>query len=217
MNHAPKPKSIEYLLAQLSELFGQPPVLSGSESIAAYQKTMRLFAECFEPQDFFESTLMKDVTDGTWEVARWRRHKVLWLDRNVRERRKAEAQLKELAAKNAGVAYSVAVEKADPAIKPPGDCDEPPSELEHNRAIAGTLVQQEKLMKMEMAALAKRNRAIRQLECYRDGLGRRLGAISDEFIADYANSATSAPAEVDAGTETTAGIETADAPAVAPR
>jgi hypothetical protein len=211
MNRAPKPKSIEDLLAQLSELFGPPPVLSSSESIANYQKMMRLFAECFEPQDFFEMTLMKDVTDGTLEAVRWRRHKVLLLDRNVRDGRKTDALLKALAENKVTIVSSFDVGKPTPASKPKDDCDsslrEPPSELDHNRAIAATLVHQERLTKMEMAALAKRNKALRQLEWYRDGLGRRLGAISDQFIADCGG----------AGSESDAGTKADDAPPVAPR
>jgi hypothetical protein len=223
MTDVNKSKSVEARLAQLAELFGKPPVLPGSESIATYQEMLHRFIECFEPQDFFETTLMKQVTDGTFEAARWSRHRVLLIDRKFRDRHEAEAKRrKELAAKKAAMAKRVAAEKADPATQPEEvldhlveDCDtillEPASELDHNRAIEATLLYQEKLMNMEMAALAKCHKAIRQLEWHREGLGRRLQALSDQFIADYANDAISATTESDAGTET------ADAPPVAPR
>jgi hypothetical protein len=223
MSHVSNSKSIEDLLAQLEELFGKPPVLPDSESIAAYKKMMRLFAEDFQPQSFFEIKLMKEVTDGTWEAARWSRHRVLLLDRKDRARREAEARRrKELEAKKAAMAKRAAAEKADPAKEPEEildhlveDCDaillEPATELDHNRALEATLLQQEKLMRMETADLAKCDRALRQLERYREGLGHRLRAVSDGFIADYANDTMQASAETDG-----ADIEPTDAP-VQPR
>jgi hypothetical protein len=223
MSHANKSQSIEDLLAQIEELFGKPPVLPDSESVAAYHKMMRLFAKDFQPQSFFKIKLMKDLTDGTWEAARWSRHRVLLLDRKDRGRREAEAKRrKEWAAKKAAMAQRVAAEKVDPAKEPEEvldhlaeDCDaillEPATELDHNRTLEATLSQQERLMKMEAADLAKCRGALRQLEWYQEGLGHRLRAVSDQFIADYADDAMSASAETDA-TDT----ETADAP-VQPR
>jgi hypothetical protein len=223
MTDVSKFKSIEDLLAQLEELFGKPPVLPGSEDIAAYKKMMRLFAACFEPQDFFEAKLMKEVTDGTWEAARWSRHRVLLLDRNDRARRETEAKRrKEWAAKKAAAAKRAAAEKVDPAKEPEEvldhlveDCDaillEPATELDHNRALEATLLQQEKFMRMEAAARAKCDQALRQLEWYREGLGHRLRAVSDRFIADYADDVMPASTETDA-----ADIEDTDAP-VQPR
>jgi hypothetical protein len=76
MSKVVNPITTDSRLAELNELFGEPPVLPNSESIATYQEMMRRFIECFEPQDFFETVLMKDVTDGTWESARSGRHKV---------------------------------------------------------------------------------------------------------------------------------------------
>jgi hypothetical protein len=223
MSHVSKSKSIEDLLAQLEELFGKPPVLPGSESMAAYQTMIRLFAEDFQPQSFFEIKLMKELTDATWEAARWSRHRVLLLDRKDRDRREVEAKRrKEWAAKKAAMAKRVAAEKADPAKEPEEilghaveDCDaillEAATELDHNRALEAVLLQQEKLIKMEAADLAKCDRALRQLEWYREGLGHRLRAVSGQFIADYANNAKPACAETDV-TDT----DTADAP-VQPR
>jgi hypothetical protein len=221
VNHS---KSIEDLLAQIEELFGKPPVLPGSENIAAYKKMMRLFVEDFQPQSFFEMKLMKELTDGTWEAARWNRHRVLLLDRKDRARREAEAtkRRKEWEVKKAAMAKRATAEKADPAKEPEEvldhvveDCDaillEPATELDHNRALEATLLQQEKLIRMEAANLAKCDKALRQLEWYREGLGHRLREVSDGFIADYANDAMPASTETDA-----ANIEDTDAP-VQPR
>jgi hypothetical protein len=182
---------------------------------------MRRFIECFKPQDFFETVLMKDVTDGTWEAARAGRHKVLLLHRRYRDRREAEAKRrKEWAVKKAELAKRVAAAKAEPATEPEDaldqlvdECDaillEPATELDHNRVLEVTLVYQEKLDKAQMIALAKRDMALRQLEWYREGLGRRLRVVSDAFITDQANEAAAEPAQTEESTETAV-----DAPAV---
>jgi hypothetical protein len=91
MTNAIHPATIDSRLAQLRKLFGPPPVLPDSESIEAYEEMLLRFIECFQPQDFFETVLMKDVSDGTWEAARYARHKVLLMHRRYRDRREAEA------------------------------------------------------------------------------------------------------------------------------
>jgi hypothetical protein len=224
MSKVVNPITTDSRLAELNELFGEPPVLPNSESIAAYQEMMRRFIECFEPQDFFETVLMKDVTDGTWESARSGRHKVLLLHRRDRDRHEAEAKRrKEWALKKAELAKRVAAAKAEPATEPEDaldhlidECDaillEPATELDHNRVLEATLVYQEKLDKAQMIALAKRDMALRQLDWYREGLGRRLRVVSDTFITDQANGAAAAPAQTEASTE-----RAVDAPAVQPQ
>jgi hypothetical protein len=214
MSKVVTPITTDSRLAELNELFGKPPVLPNSESIAAYQGMLRRFIECFEPQDFFETVLMKDVTDGTWEAARPGRDKVLLLHRRYRDRREAEAKRrKEWAVKKAQLAKRVAAAKAEPATEPEDaldhlvdECDaillEPATELDYNRELEATLVYLEKLDKMQMVALAKRDMALRQLEWYREGLGRRLREVSDTFITDHANGAAAAPAQTGASTET---------------
>lgn len=188
-------------LAQLNELFGPPPVLPDSESIAAYEKMMRRFIECFEPQDFFEMVLMKDVTDGTWEAARCARHKVLLLHRRYCDRREQEARRrKEWAQKKAELASRVAASNAEAATEPRdaldhlvAECDailqEPATELDHNRVLEASLLYLEKLDKAESRALAKRNKALEQVEWYRDGLGHRLRDVSDALIGEEARDA----------------------------
>jgi hypothetical protein len=224
MSKVVTPITTDGQVAKLNELFGEPPVLPNSESIAAYQEMMRRFIECFKPQDFFETVLMKDVTDGTWEAARAGRHKVLLLHRRYRDRREAEVKRrKEWVMKKAELAKRVAAAQAEPATEPEDaldhlidECDaillEPATELDHNRILEATLVSQEKLDKAQVIALAKRDMALRQLDWYREGLGRRLRVVSDTFITDQANGAAGAPAQTETNTETTV-----DAPAEQPQ
>jgi len=216
MRDETKLKFIEARMAELKEVFGKPPVLPGSEDIAAYEEMLRRFIECFQPQDFFETVLMKDVTDGTWEAARAGRHKVLLLDRRYRDRREAEAKRrKEWAVKKAELAKRVAAAKSEPATEPEDaldhsieECDaillEPATELDHNRALEATLASMEKIDKGQMFDLAKRDLALRQLEWYREGLGRRLRVVSDNFITDHANGTVAPPAQTPAVTQSPA-------------
>jgi hypothetical protein len=218
---------VEARLAELKQSFGHPPVLPDSEDVEAYWKMLRRFIESFAPHDFFETTLMKDVVDGTWEAARWGRHKVLLLDRRYRSRRETEAKRrKEWAAKKAELARRIAASKADPPTEPEDalahlveECDaivlEPASELAHNREIEASLAHLEKLGKLQLMALAKRERALGQLERHRDGIGGQLRLVSDACIAEGANAAASR-SQGEASTETA--IETAvDAPPVQAR
>jgi hypothetical protein len=220
--------SIESALAQLTELFGPPPVLPDSENAQAYQQMMYSFLECFQPQDFFETVLMKDLTDGTWEAARFVRHKVLLLHRRYRERRESEVnRRKEAAFKHAELAKRVAERKNQPLAEPEDvldhlveECDailnEPATELDHNRVLEVTILYIEKLAKVEAQALAKRDKALEQLERYREGLGRSLRMVSDNFIDDQAR--TAAPSTDVSGTnaQSDANSEAAANPALVP-
>ena len=207
------PTTIDTRLAQLRVLFGPPPVLS-SENAKAYDEMLHRFIECFEPQDFFETVLMKDIADGTWESVRYSRHKVLLLDRRYRERREAEAKRrKEAAQAKAELARRVAASKAEPATEPVealdhlvAECDailvEPATELDHNRLLEVTVVYMEKLDKAQLIALAKRNKALDQLEWYREGLGRRMRTVSDDFIAKHAGNGAAPPQLAASGEKT---------------
>src|SRR5438445_13404849 len=94
------------LLAKLQELCGPPPVLS-TESLEAYNQILAEFSKCIRAQDFVEQILAKDAADGTFEAARYQRHKTLLIERRFRDylavqaqRKKASAQKKEKAAKD---------------------------------------------------------------------------------------------------------------------
>jgi hypothetical protein len=84
------------------------------------------------------------------------------------------------------------------------ECDaillEPATELDHNRVLEASLVYFEKLDKAQVIALAKRNKALDQLEWYREGLGRSLRTVSDYFIGDQASGA--GPEQIEGSAET---------------
>jgi hypothetical protein len=177
------------VLAEIKELYGPPPVLS-TENMQAYEEMTCRFIVCFTPQDSFQTALIKDVIDGTWEAARWARHKALSMHRRLEvqaQRRKAMAQ------KKAALAKRPADSKAEPATEPEEALDhvvedvdamllEPATELDHNRALEVGIVYVEKLDKLQMMAIARRNNAIAELERWREKMGYRLSRLSDELI-----------------------------------
>jgi hypothetical protein len=89
-------------LAKLNKLFGPAPVLS-SEDLKAYDTIMTRFIECLKPRDFIEEMFVKDLTDSTWDIMRYRLHKTLVIEREHRqhqemeEKRRQEEQKKKAA------------------------------------------------------------------------------------------------------------------------
>lgn len=70
--------------AELKELFGPAPVLS-SEDAKAYDAMLARILKSIEPRDFIEQMLGKDLTDATWEMKRYSRHKVMVVERQILE------------------------------------------------------------------------------------------------------------------------------------
>jgi hypothetical protein len=66
-------------LAELKKLF-TPPVLS-SEDLKTYYAIMGRVLECIKPRDFVEQMLVKDLTDATWEIDRYSRHRTMVIER----------------------------------------------------------------------------------------------------------------------------------------
>src|SRR5262249_42623145 len=79
---------------KLKELFGPPPVLS-SEDHKAYDAMWTRILESFEARDFIEGMLGKDLTDATWEMKRYSRHKALVIERRFRAQAEHEEKTKQ--------------------------------------------------------------------------------------------------------------------------
>jgi hypothetical protein len=82
---------------ELLHMFGAIPVLS-SESTRSYREIMVQLLEAFAPRDFMGQVLIKELTDSTWEMMRYTRHKTLGMNRRFaprlafqEQRRKAQA------------------------------------------------------------------------------------------------------------------------------
>src|SRR5215469_6879322 len=86
-----------HAMTQLKESYGPLPVLS-TENMQAYEETMRCFVASLNPQSAFEIALVKDVIDGTWEAARWARHKTVSIHRRHHDRLESQARQRKAAA-----------------------------------------------------------------------------------------------------------------------
>ena len=75
--------------AELKELFGPAPVLS-SEDAKAYDAMLARILESLKASDFIEQMLGKDLTDATWEMKRYSRHKAMVIERQILEQQEME-------------------------------------------------------------------------------------------------------------------------------
>jgi hypothetical protein len=168
-----------HALAQLKESYGPLPVLS-TENMQAYQETMRSFVVSLNPNSAFEIALVKDVIDGTWEAARWARHKAVSIHRRHHDRLESQARQRKAAAqRKAEFRKRIAESKAEPPTEPEEAVDhlveeidamllEPATELDHNRALETGIEYVGKLDKLQMMAIARRNNALEHLIQYRE-------------------------------------------------
>jgi hypothetical protein len=178
-------------IAQLKESYGPLPVLS-TENMQAYEETMLRFVVALNPQDWFETALVKDVIDGTWEAARWTRHKAVSIHRRHRDRLESQARQRKAAAqRKAEFKKRIAESKAEPPTEPEEAIDhlvedidamllEPATELDHNRALETGIEYVSKLDKLQMMAIARRNNALDQLQQYRETCCFRVHRDTDE-------------------------------------
>jgi len=196
---------------ELKKLFGPPPVLN-SEDLEAYDAMLAHILKSLNPSDFIEQMLAKDLTDATWEMKRYSRHKALVIERQYRERQEMEeAEEPEETEEAEQMEESVAVEGEQSEqveeVKPAGapttqfermlevaavvdavvpDCDEiiegPVDELEYAAALENSVNHYERLDRLYSVAMARRDDVLRQFDSYRQGLGRRLRQVTNDII-----------------------------------
>ena len=200
-------KSIELDSHKWREQCGPPPVLS-TESVEAYYEMMSQFVEVFTPKNVLEQSFIKDLTDATWEAKRYSRYKALLIERKFQQRLEFQAERMKLQAeRNEAFARKVAEKPANELARMDGLAEvlessvqeidnilkRTPDELDHARALEDGFKIYEGIDDLLNHALARRNDALRQLEWYREGLGKRLHKVSDEIIeAEYTDVGTQA-------------------------
>jgi hypothetical protein len=198
MTEGAKGSSAKSNLAALRQLFGPPPVLS-SESDQSYDEIMSRFMQDFALRDFMEQTLVKELTDCTWEIARYTRHKALLMDRRFRRRLDFQAQRhKDAAQGEDALANGRAKQHRPPATEPEDVLDglveevdailiKPAAELNHLLALEVGLAHYEHLDRLLVTATARRDNVIDQIERYRHKLDQRLRLVSDQIIEGECN------------------------------
>jgi hypothetical protein len=143
--------------------------------------------------------LIKEVADSTWEAARYARHKTLVMERRFRARLEFQAQRRKVAAERKMSPAKAPAEQNGKLSTNPEDVLEglvdevdailqkPATELDHACALEVGIVYFQYLDKAHLTALARRDKALEQLERYRDGLGRLLRQVSDQIIEAQAS------------------------------
>ena len=145
---------------EIMALLGPPPLLSG-ESGELYSQLFTRVAELLNAgNDIILLILTKRFTDGTWEASRYGRQRAVSIDRQVRrsvefqaERRKKQKERREAAlakiADRLGQPkdeFASMIEREALIESTVEDVDEillrTPTELEHNRALEGTILLQ---------------------------------------------------------------------------
>jgi hypothetical protein len=189
-------------LADLKELFGPPPVLS-SEDSNAYDAVMVRFVESIKPKDFIEQMFIKDLTDLTWEIKRYSRHKALLIKRqcdalfeDVEQDEDAEQdqqtekeqteQDEQTQQADSPTQYERKLELEEAFDSAVPDVDEivtsTPEELLQAAALESGINYYERLDRLIGVAMARRKDVLEQIDLYRVGLGERLRRVSDEII-----------------------------------
>ena len=164
-------------LARLERLSGRFPVLS-SENRQHYEELLISLLEYYRPRNVLAERLLKYLADEEWEMARYKRHKVLLMERRFRGR-VAFQVYREKATKEDKAA--LAKKLAEP---PPGklilpeelldgiiaDIDamllRPAQELDHARALEVAIVYFQHLERLLNAAILRRNAILADIERY---------------------------------------------------
>ena len=181
--------------AELRELFGPPPVLS-TENAKAYDEILLRLMQCFDPRDFMERLLIKQLVDCTWEMMRYTRHKTASIERKFRQRLELQSKVVKAAGQNHEARGRNLVDSehalgsmrelektADGVIRDVGETlTHLPQELDHVGALEASIGYHGQLDYLLNAAVARRNDVLEQFERYKHGSGKRLRKTSDAII-----------------------------------
>ena len=139
-------------------LIGAPPVLS-TESEQAYADLLTVFTERLQPQDIIAQLLVKQAVDATWEEIRFAREKTQLPERAYQEELKGQAQAET-------------------------ECmlAKPATALDHSRGLEKKFPYYQAIERQQMQAAKRRAHALRELERWNKGLGRKARELSDRVI-----------------------------------
>ena len=195
MSENQSPKSTAAIVLELKERFGPPPVLS-TESLEAYYGIMAELVDCFQPKDMVQKMLDVDLTNCTWEIKRYTRHKSLTIDRKYRQCLEYQAQrVKRLAERKNGIARDEsAIEPENLAMQMFELEDDiqvalnewreilrrTPKELDHAHALEAAIDYHERLDALLRRSMMQRDDVLEALERYENG--RNLRRVSANII-----------------------------------
>jgi hypothetical protein len=178
-------KPTEFL--KKSSLFGPSPLTEG-EDARQYDELQTRFSATIKPKDFLEEMWTRDVVDLTWDILRMRRLKAGLLTSVMSEG--MDKILRQLLdweeAHELSEAWSArdpeAIKSVDALLAARGLT----MELAAARGFEASIDTFERIDRMAMAAEARRNSALRELERHRASLAQALRQASDDIIeAEY--------------------------------
>ena len=174
-------------LLKKSSLFGPSPLTDG-EDARQYDEMQMRFSATIKPKDFLEEMWTRDVVDLTWDILRMRRLKAALLTSVMSEG--MDKILRQLLdweeAHELSEAWSArdpeAIKSVDALLAARGLT----MELAAARGFEASIGTFERIDQIAMAAEARRNSALRELERHRASLAQALRQASDGVIeAEY--------------------------------
>jgi hypothetical protein len=179
--------------------FGPPPVLS-TEEPKQFEELFERVIACLKPQDVVEFILIRHFVYALWEIERFTRYGTISIERwhrqilaNQAQQTKLLNERKDTLARNKAEAASFkpadigkVVGLEDKALESVSDVDEiferRATEFEHNHAFQRGILFHEQLDKLMASRVARRNDALRQLENYREGLGKLAQKATNDIL-----------------------------------
>jgi len=164
-------------LARLERLCGRFPVLS-SENRQDYDELLISLLEHHTPRNFLGERLIKYLADEEWEIGRYKRHKVLLMERRFRARLAFQAYREKATQQDkAALDKKLAEQSPGQLILPEEALDgviadidamlrRSAEELDHARALEVGMVYFEHLDRLLNAAIVRRNAVLSDIERY---------------------------------------------------
>jgi hypothetical protein len=164
-------------LARLERLCGGFPLLS-SENRRDYEEHLIFLLEGYCPRNFLGERLVKYLADEEWEIGRYKRHKVILLERRFQARLAFQAYRENATQENkAALAKKLAEQPPGQLVLPEEALEgviaeidamllRPAEELDHARALEVGIVYFQHLDRLLNAAIVRRNAILADIERY---------------------------------------------------
>ena len=163
-------------LARLERLCGRFPVLS-SENRQDYEELLISLLEHYQPRNFVGDRLIKYLADEEWEISRYKRHKILLIERRFRARLAFQANREKAAKENKAALANKLVEHRGQFVLPEEALEgvvaevdamllRPAEELDHARALEVGIVYFEHLDRLLNTAIVRRNAILAEIDRY---------------------------------------------------
>jgi hypothetical protein len=186
-------------LSRIFGLLGKPPVLS-SEDEKQFGEVFYQVVECVEPCDMVEMIYLWHFVCASWVISRYTRHGTVAVVRSAQQSRDFRAQRAKLRAERQRAQMSREVDKLtqsptdvaqmvqlegkfeDMVADTDAIFDTADLEREYNRALQQSMVFQQQLDALIVSQTRIRDEALRQLDLYRKGLGKRASDATDDAL-----------------------------------